>query len=525
MSDVNLTKKQYESLSKNGRFLYDCRDPFFFIEKMWGLVRQPCYPQYEKLVEVTDPTQWKAEWFGTCHKSTEIEGMEEWEWYDFRKGKHITWQQSAIVEGCRLSVMDYKNNPNKITVKTGNGIGKSCVASLLILWYIFTFKDAVIPCTAPSSAQMKDVLWGSIADWLGKMPKVYGGLFEITGEYLRTKAAPMSWFARARTARDEKPEAFSGVHAPAVLVVADESSGVSDVIFEYGQGIMTSDFWLFLMFSNPTRPVGYFCDSFSETSTWKQYTFDSRQSPVVNKGFLEEKLTRSGLDSDDFRVFVKGEFPKVDGMDKSGYVPLLTEEQLTNAFVQDLPVPFTTLGVDPAGEGNDKSAFVGRNRHVAKILGEESVSTPLSVASKGVTLAVNSGVKAEGVAVDIFGIGAKTAIEMGKMGFHASAINVGDKAEADFLNMRAQLFWYARQWITSGGQLVKDERWLELLKIKYRYNMMGKLQILGKTEMRKQGVKSPDFADAFALTFAVSDEASDPLEDDEAEEDGGDIYD
>jgi len=51
------------------------------------------------------------------------------------------------------------------------------------------------------------------------------------------------------------------------------------------------------------------------------------------------------------------------------------------------------------------------------------------------------------------------------------------------------------------------------------------LQILGKTEMRKQGVKSPDFADAFALTFAVSDEASDPLEDDESEEDGGDIYD
>jgi hypothetical protein len=265
-----------------------------------------------------------------------------------------------------------------------------------------------------------------------------------------------------------------------------------------------------------------------------KHTFDSRESPVVSRGFIEEKMTKSGYGSDDFRVFVEGQFPKVDGIDKSGYVPLLTEDQVRNAQIPDVPVPYTVLGVDPAGEGNDKSAFVGRNMQVAKILAEESVSTPNSVATKGVTLAVNNGIRDDRVAIDTFGIGAKTALAMGKMGFHASAINVGDKGEENFLNKRAQLFWKMREWITSGGQLVQDDRWQELIKIKYRYNQQGKLQILGKAEMRKKGIKSPDFADAFSLTFAVSDyiEEGIPYGDNlpefmrkEEEAYGGDIYD
>lgn len=524
-----LTNQQINGLNKEAKFIYDCRDPFFFIEKMWGLVPQPCSPQYNELVKNIDPTEWKAEWFGEYKESqNNHSGIGEWVWYDFQKGRHITWQQVAIIEGCKRSVMDYENNPNKITVKTGNGIGKSCLASWLVLWYLFAFKDSVIPCTAPSSSQMKDVLWGAISDWLGKMPQIYSEFYECTSDYVRMKTAPMSWFARARTARDEKPEAFSGVHAPAVMVVADEGSGVSDVIYEYGQGIMTSDFWMFLIFSNPTRPSGYFYETFSDNSLWKKYTFDSSQSPVVNKGFIEEK-TQNGTDTDDYRVFVKGEFPKADGIDKGGYVPLLTKEQIMNAQIPNTELPFTVLGVDPAGEGHDKTAFVGRNMQVAKILGEEKVSTPLSVASKGVTLAIANSIQSDRVAVDTFGIGAKTALEMGKMGFHASAINVGDRGQENYLNLRAELFWKVRSWITSGGQLIEDKRWGELLNIKYRYNQQGKLQILGKTEMRKRGMKSPDFADAFSLTFAVSDY----IDEDEKrfgnktdyQKIGGDIYD
>ena len=38
---------------------------------------------------------------------------------------------------------------------------------------------------------------------------------------------------------------------------------------------------------------------------------------------------------------------------------------------------------------------------------------------------------------------------------------------------------------------------------KYRYTSTGKLQVEAKDEMKKRGVRSPDLADAFIMTFAA----------------------
>jgi hypothetical protein len=78
-----------------------------------------------------------------------------------------------------------------------------------------------------------------------------------------------------------------------------------------------------------------------------------------------------------------------------------------------------------------------------------------------------------------------------------------------------------RQWIKQGGQLVMDDRWAELLNLRYRYNESGKLQIMGKAKMKKDGIESPNFADAFMLTFAVPDIM---VEDPQETEDPGDVF-
>ncbi|HUS99130.1 MAG TPA: hypothetical protein VMY59_02285, partial [Candidatus Thermoplasmatota archaeon] len=353
-----------------------------------------------------------------------------------------------------------------------------------------------------------------------KMPSIYKELFHYTADYVRITEAPESWFARARTGRKETPEAFSGIHAPAVMAVADESSGVPDIIYEYGKGIATAPFWLFLMFSNPTRLTGYFHNAFDEEiidesgdnisnkrkSEWRQYTFKSTDSPVVDWGFVEEKRLDSGYDSDDYRVFVLGEFPKADAMDDQGYVPLLTRADLEGAFIDNPRIPVTALGVDPSGEGHDKTAFVGKNQFAAKIIGEEKISTPKSVAAKTATFISLYGVKPQRTIVDNFGEGANVGKELALQGFDVKAINVGNKASDDkFLNKRAELTWKMREWIKRGGQLVRDDRWKELLNLRYRYNESGRLQIMGKEKMRKEGIPSPNFADAFMLTFAVND--------------------
>jgi len=486
------------TIKQAAEFIGKCKNPFFFIETMWGLEPQPCYSQYQELLEASEPEDWQAEWFGKKMEDG------QWKWKDFRLGKHITWQQCAILEGIRRGVDDYGHQTNKIAVKTGNGIGKSCLAGWLIPWFLFAFPDSVVPCTAPTASQLNDVLWKETASWIHRMPDIYKSLYDITAGYIRMVPEPTAWYARARTSRKENPEAFSGIHAPHVMAVADEASGVPDVIFEYGKGIATSPFWLFLMFSNPTRLVGHFKKSFNEGTDWRNYTFDSRQSPVVDWKFVIEKTEDSGFDSDDFRVFVKGEFPSADSMDDQGYVPLFNPVELESAQIGDGDIKYTAMGVDPAGEGVDKSAFVARSAHVAKILAEETKSTPKSVAARAITFLAHFRIEAGNVVVDNFGEGANVAVEMAKARQNAYPLNVG-KASQDskYLNIRAELCWKMRQWLRSGGQLVRDKRWNELLNIRYRYNESGKLQIMSKEKMRREGIPSPNCFDAFMLTFAV----------------------
>lgn len=821
---------------KAAEFIQNCRDPFFFVEAMWGLTPQPCYRQYTEVLKNTEPENWKAEWFG------ENLGDDKWKWYDFQKGKHITWQQCAILEGVRRAVVGYGGVTNKIAVKSGNGIGKSCVSAWLVPWFLFAFYQAQVPCTAPTASQMNDVLWKEIGLWINKMPDVYKEIFDWTANYIRITEEPEVWFARARTSRKENPEAFSGVHAPSVMAVADEAcfdeeteiltddgfkffkdlskndkvlsrnnngnsefvkptkihrykgqremyvynsrtssfavthnhkmlyktpkvpeyrlkeiseldssgnvyfprkvnfkpsvvtefivpeykgqrktfpeirfcmqdwasfvgwylsegcineynyvnitqnkkanpekckeiedllermgleykfyngkdyminyqqigvelskygkgfknkfipkylkrsehadiflesfckgdgyrrgnrrifytsskrmaddiqemlylsgsagtlkkrkkeakkwhkdhfieskhdsyvineripdhikfkkenlktmthggyvycvttkhgtvftrrngtcmwsgnSGVPDIIFEYGKGIATAPFWIFLMFSNPTRLVGHFRNAFKDTSDWRQYTFRSAESPVVDPKFIEEKKKDSGYDSDDYRIFVQGEFPKADSMDDGGFVPLFTQADLENAMSPDDNPPLKIQGVDPSGEGHDKSAFVGRNAYVAKILAEEQVSTPKSVAARAATFIAEHSIEKRKTVIDNFGSGANVAQELALQGLEVTPINVGNKpSDPKFLNLRAELAWKMREWIKKGGTLVRDDRWMELLNLRYRYNQSGKLQIMSKEKMRKDGIASPNFADAFMLTFAVPD--------------------
>ena len=51
--------------------------------------------------------------------------------------------------------------------------------------------------------------------------------------------------------------------------------------------------------------------------------------------------------------------------------------------------------------------------------------------------------------------------------------------------------------------LEPHKEWYQLSQIKYKVrDSSGKLMIMPKDEMRKQGIESPDVADALALTFS-----------------------
>lgn len=479
------------------------KSPMAFIQAMWNLNAQPPKPEHketvENLVKEGKLNEIKAEHFGDF-----ING--EWQWHEFTKGKHITWQQWVIVLSVERSLRG--EAPRRISVASGHGIGKDFIISLLVLWYLFCFKDAQIPCTAPTADQMYDILWKEINKWLNHMPKPVQELYEWSTSYVRIKESPNTWFARARTARKESPEALAGMHGEFVFGISDEASGVDDAIYNTAEGIFTNENFLFMMISNPTRLLGYFYESHhKDKANWQTFNFSGEESPVVDKSYVDRIKEKHGEESDEYNIRVRGAFPREDAIDDKGFVPLFQSSDF-HWTDNDEFVGQRRMGVDPSGEGEDETVWVVRDNFKAKIVAKEKISTPKTIAQKTLTLMDYYNVPDENVMVDSFGVGADVAKEialamsiMGKR-CEVGTINVGEHSDDHvYLNKRAESFYRTMQWCRQGGELFQNVGFDELKVIKYKRNLQGKIQIMSKEEMRKSGIPSPNCADALMLTF------------------------
>src|SRR5690606_8800789 len=74
-----------------------------------------------------------------------------------------------------------------------------------------------------------------------------------------------------------------------------------------------------------------------------------------------------------------------------------------------------------------------------------------------------------------------------------------------FQNRRAEMWWQLASWIKQGGCLPNmPDLLIDLTAPTFTHkNAAGRLQLESKDDMRKRGLKSPDIADGYALTFAA----------------------
>ena len=490
------------------------KSPLFFIEKNFGLVPQGIKPEYKLFVE-------------SSIESGNFELVEVNYFKEFIKGENITWQQFLLFKAVERAIQ-HKGN-NKISVSSGHGTGKSSSLALLILWFLFCFKDAQVPCTAPSSEQMHDVLWKELALWLGKMKPEIKNLYEWKNDRVEIKERAETWFARAKTARKENPEALAGVHSDNVMLLVDEASGVAEEIYNTAQGALTNDNILFIMISNPTRLIGYFYDSHHVLKDqFQTLKFNSEDSPIVNHKFVEDVIRRHGKESDEYKIRVRGEFPMEDAIDEKGYLQLIKKEDLRFTTDNRL-VGKVKMGIDCAGEGKDRSRWVIRDQFRAILVATEDKSTEKTIARKTIMLLEEYKIKDYDTYVDNFGVGANVGMEIARSGNFVNGINVGDEAREDpdnlYINIRAEASFRMKKWLQNGGELYGTDKWDDLLLPRYTRNERGKIKMMSKLEMRKLGYRSPDVFDALLLTFIDEIEQEAYKKEDEEDEDVRDRFD
>ena len=422
----------------------------------------------------------------------------------FQKGKHITWQQHDVLFAVEKALRG--EAPRRISVASGHGVGKSTVISWLLLWFLLCFKEAQIGATAPTTEQMHDVLWKEAKKWLDKMPPAFQDKYEWITGYIRFTERPKTWFARARTARKEAPEAFAGLHGDNVMLIGDEASGIADEIYNVAEGSLTDKNTLTLLIGNPTRISGYFFNTHNrDKQNWQTLTFSAIDSPLVDRGYVERIIALHGEDSDEYKIRVLGQFPTGEGM-QDGWLPMFNEADIQE--VSDVG-PFMKpvyLGVDPSGLGRNKSVWCLRDAFKAKIADREAKSSSMTVAERTITLGMHYEVPPANVKIDNFGAGANVAQEIALADHtRVHAINVGSKPKDErFLNVRAEMYWLLREWLKKGGKLVRGGEWRQLLTIRYNRTLQGKIRVMSKEDMIKKGFESPDDADALALTFVPS---------------------
>ena len=414
----------------------------------------------------------------------------------------VRWQREAL-----QAVITH----DRLAIRSGHGVGKSAFIAWLIIWWELTHIPNKIAVTANRQDQLSDIVWAEIKFWVKQLNPALQNLLEVTSDKVTWKADPDIGFAVARTARKEAPEAFQGFHSKHMLFLADEASGVDDIIFEVGQGAMSTPGAKTILTGNPTRTSGYFYNAFHKNKeNWWTRKVSSLElieegAPYVSKDFPDQIAKEYGIDSNVYRYRVLGEFAVEDD---DAVIPRGLIEAAINRDVE--PTGRIIWGLDVARFGDDSSALCKRRGNSVM----EKIQT-----WKGKNIVQTSGrviaeynetkklLRPEIIMVDSIGIGAGVADNLREAGLPVRDINVSETASASEKHnrLRDELWWRSREWFQAMDcRIVEDQDLIdELSAVKYDFTSSGKIIVESKNDLKKRGLKSPNRADAFNMTNAA----------------------
>lgn len=91
-----------------------------------------------------------------------------------------------------------------------------------------------------------------------------------------------------------------------------------------------------------------------------------------------------------------------------------------------------------------------------------------------------------------------------QLGYDVVEVQFGGKAlNPRYTNKRSEMWGEMNEWIKGGGAMPNNmELKNDLATVTYSFDAANRLKLISKDELKKQGIASPDVADALALTFA-----------------------
>lgn len=433
-------------------------------------------------------------------------------WIKDVMGKELWSRQAEIAQ----SVVENK----RTAVKSSNSVGKSYLAAMLVCWWVSVYPEnqTLAITTASTGPQVHKVLWRYVRQFHAEY-NLKG--YVTMGSEWKTDDGTLLGFGRKPDGDDVT--GFQGYHADYILVIADEAGNIPEPLFAGFEAVTVNDTSRIVGIGNPDVHGSYFHSIFKkpkEQSVWERMTISSFDTPaftgekvpqtildnLASRKWVEDRAKEWGVDSPRYQAKVLGEF--ADQSEATLFSQTTINNGIDAEKTPDDLVPIH-LGVDVARFGTDFSTIYscqgGKIRHIA----HWSFTDTVESANRVIHWAFELG--ATEVRIDGVGIGAGVLDMVGRRSegrFETIGI-VGNASSPDldkWVNARAYYYDNMRERMKN-GELDIDEADTtlhdELGIIEYKFSKSrGALQIESKDDMKKRGVKSPDFADAAMYSCA-----------------------
>lgn len=182
---------------------------------------------------------------------------------------------------------------------------------------------------------------------------------------------------------------------------------------------------------------------------------------------------------------------------------------LVNAAMSNGPADVVGVGhvqysLDVARFGNDKTVLTCRQGRVvywqrtwAKVDTEDTVGRVVSE--------IKAFKKPDQIAIDVIGVGAGVVDKLMRL-YPKVAVGVNSANRVDDgmnYNLRAKMWDDMREWLKNAPVSLPNDVHLKADLTALRYFFKGGLRLMeAKEDAKKRGIKSPDYADSLALSFA-----------------------
>lgn len=405
---------------------------------------------------------------------------------------------------------------NRIAMKACKGPGKTATLAWLILNFLATRPEPKIACTSITEANLHDNLWPEIAKWMARSEFLRRELV-WTKTRVSYKRRPETWFAAARTwpkqaDSQRQADTLAGIHADYCLFVLDESGGIPQAVMTTAEAVLASGIETkVVQAGNPTHlegPLYRACTA--DRALWYVVTItgdpeDPQRSPRISLEWAQQQIDSYGRDNPWVMVNVLGLFPP------ASINALLGVEEVEQAMARHLRSDAydwaqKRIGVDVARFGDDRTVLFPRQglaafrpvtmRNVRTTAIAARVAQAHAKWLPGLITVDDTGHWGHGVVDNLLTAG----IPVVPVIFSDPAI------DPRYKNRRAEMWFGMADWVKGGGALPPVPELVgELTTPTYTF-LSGKLVLEEKDQIKERLGRSPDLADALALTFALPDQ-------------------